>query len=280
MQKNKKFIIKEDGKLEKYNEEKIRQSLIKAGADPETANYTVKSINRKFKNKMKSDKIYLEAVRHLGEKNPAAAIRYTLKKAIMDLGPTGFIFEKYIAKILSNYGYVTQTGRFVRGYCVEHEVDVIAEKDKYHYMIECKYHNDKDLSSDIKTVLYVHSRFEDIKKASEKNLNDFNLQQGWLVTNTKVTNEAAKYASCVNLKIIAWHYPEDKNLEYYIENKKLYPISILNGLKPMHKEILFKNNTITIQDFLEFTPASLATTIHSNTALANYLFEQVHMLLN
>jgi len=197
----------------------------------------------------------------------------------MDLGPTGYVFEKYMAKILIEYGFKTKVSTFVTGFCVDHEVDVIAEKGGNHYMIECKYHNDLDIGCDIKIALYVQGRFQDIKKGCEANLNCYNLKEGWLATNTKVTSEVIKYASCVKLRVIAWHYPKQENLEYFIENKKLYPISILQGLNNQQKIILFNQNTITIQDFLEYTPDSIARTIHVSPVFAHRLFEQAEMLL-
>ena len=278
MDNSKKYVTKDNGTKEPFNEEKIRKSMQNAGADSQTAEEAIVSIKKNFKNYMNSGEIYRQAVKKLERKNPAVALKYTLKKAIMGLGPTGYVFEKYIAKILEKYGYETKTGQIVRGLCVEHEVDVVAQKDMLHYMIECKYHNDTDYSSDIKTALYIHSRFEDIKKGCEAKLNDYNLKEGWFATNTKVTNAAAKYAKCVGLGVIAWHYPEEKNLEYYIENKKLYPVSILHGLNKKQKEILFENNIITIQDLLELTPDSLARMIHTNSANAQKLFTQAEML--
>jgi len=275
---SKKYITKDNGEKEPFDEEKIRQSMQRAGADSQAADYAVGSIKKNFTNYMNSGEIYRQAVKQLKKINPAVALKYTLKKAIMDLGPSGYVFEEYVAKILENYGYEAKTGQFVRGLCVEHEVDVVAKKDMQHYMIECKYHNDADYSSDIKTVLYVHSRFEDIKKGCEAKLNDYNLKEGWLATNTRVTNEAVKYAKCVGLGVIAWHYPQEKNLEYYIENKKLYPVSILQGLNKKHKEILFENNIITIQDLLNLTSGSLESIIQASTVNTNKLFEQAEML--
>lgn len=280
MEKTEKYITKEDGKQELFDEEKIKKSLLKAGADINTAVSTTDSIKNKLRNYAPAKDIYNQAIRHLRKKQPSVALKYTLKKAIMDLGPTGYVFEKYMAKILKEYGFKTEVGRFVKGFCVDHEVDVIAEKEGEYYMIECKYHNNSDMGSDIKIILYIHSRFQDIKKGCEANLNCYNLKEGWLATNTKVTTEVIKYANCSKLKIIAWHYPERENLEYFIENKRLYPVSILQGLNNQQKTILFNQDTITIKDFLEYTPDSIARTIHTNSIFANRLFEQAEMLLS
>lgn len=259
-----KYLTKKSGEPELFDEEKVRKSFLNAGADEKIANLTVGSIKENIKNFNKTDDIYRHAVKQFKKHQPAVALKYTLKRAMMDLGPTGFIFERYMAKILKEYGFKTEVDRFVKGFCVEHEIDIIAEKDGDHFMIECKYHNNSDIKSDIKTVLYINSRFQDIQKACEAKLNGYRLKQGGLATNTKITSEAVRYARCVNLFIIAWHYPEKKNLEYYIEDKKLYPVSILAGLNNQQKNILFDNNIITIQDLLTNNPNNLSKLLNTD----------------
>jgi Holliday junction resolvase-like predicted endonuclease len=56
------------------------------------------------------------------------------------LGPAGFFFEKYIAKLFQSEGYETLTNLLLQGKCVSHEVDVVVRKNNYLTMIECKFH--------------------------------------------------------------------------------------------------------------------------------------------
>lgn len=66
----------------------------------------------------------------LKERNEQAlAIRYDLKRALMELGPSGYPFEKLISDLLRKFGYRTKTNLTLQGKCVSHEIDVIAEKD-------------------------------------------------------------------------------------------------------------------------------------------------------
>jgi hypothetical protein len=242
-----KYIIKSDGKKEPYDVEKIKSSIIKAGASPEVASKTAGIINKKVKDNMSTDEIHQRAVSHLRALEPGAALRYSLKRAIMNIGPEGFAFEKYIAKILREYGYSAEVGQFIGGYCVEHEVDVVAKKEGKIYLIECKYHNSPGIKSDVKIALYIHSRFLDIEKArGGKYSNDY--LEAWLVTNTKCTSDAIKYANCVGLKVMAWHYPRVENLQYFIETKQLYPISILSTINKKQKEILLDSGIILIKE--------------------------------
>ncbi len=275
-----KYILKEDGNKQLFNEEKIKKSLLKAGTKEEVAAYVINVINSHLEKVSESKDIYRLVLQQLKKKQPTAAMKYSLKKAIMDMGPAGYVFEKYIAKILKEYGYRTQVGLIIKGYCVDHEIDVTAQKNDKHYMVECKYHNKKGAKSDIQTALYVYARFLDLKKANTGDNHNYSFQQVWLATNTKCTTEVIKYASCVKMKIIAWAYPEKKNLEYYIENKKLYPISILTGLKKAQKEKLFGRNIITVKDLLRNTPQSIEEIASMESSSVEKLFAKAAMIIH
>src|SRR4030043_1098918 len=273
-----KYIIKSDGSKEPYIEEKIKSSIIKAGSSPDLAEETVRTINKKVKDNMSTNELYNKALNRLRVLEPRVALKYSLKKTIMDMGPEGFAFEKYIAKILKEYGYSAEVGQFVPGYCVQHEVDVVAKREGKIYLIECKYHNSPGIKSDVKTALYIHSRFLDIEKArGEKDNNDHLV--AWLVTNTKCTSDAIKYANCVGLKILAWHYPEIENLQYFIETKKLYPVSILSTITRKQKEKLFDSDIILIKELGSYNVDNLARLISVNQLEASRILNEVNLIL-
>ncbi len=275
-----KNIVKADGKTETYDEEKITSSLLKAGASPELADKTVRLIDKKIKNNMSTTHIYNKTLDQLKKIQPRVAIRYSLKKAIMDMGPEGFIFEKYIARILREYGFTAEVGQFIKGYCVEHEVDVVAKKDGKIYLIECKYHNSPGTKSDVKTALYVNSRFIDIEKAYIKNHNmSHDSIEALLVTNTKCTSDAIQYARCVGLKIMAWQCPEVENLQYFIEKKKLYPINILPSITVKQKDILFDSNVILVKELLNLKADGLSELLSINYRGAEKIFNEIKTIM-
>ncbi len=273
-----KYIIKSDGKKEPYYEEKIKSSIIKAGSSPDIAAEAARTITKKVKDNMSTYEIYNKALSRLKVLEPGVALKYSLKKAIMNIGPEGFAFEKYIAKILVEYGYSTEVGQFVNGYCVEHEVDVIAKRESTICLIECKYHNSPGIKSDVKIALYVHSRFLDIEKARREK-GSGNYLEAWLVTNTRCTSDAIKYANCVGLKILAWHYPEVKNLQYFIETKKLYPISILSTINKKQKEILLDSGIILVKELESYGADDLTGLIHVNHWHASKILNEARILL-
>ncbi len=274
------LIVKSDGNVEKIDPEKIINSLVKSGATRKQAEKAFDNIKSKIHDGTTTEEIHKMAHDFLDSIEHKLAIRYSLKRAIMDLGPQGFVFEKYIARILSEYDYRTEVGVIMKGCCVDHEVDVLAKKDNLVFLIECKYHNHRGTYSDIKTALYVHARFMDIEKAYKKQPGEKDHYQGWLVTNTKATQDAVKYASCVKMKILAWQYPEDKNLQYYIEHKKLYPISILPGIKKNQKEKLFESGIILVQELITLDAGEIMKMLSIDRRKTAKILDEVELLTN
>ena len=274
------IVTKDDGSQELFNEEKIRHSMSNAGADKTSIERAINNIRKNLTEFMPSGKIYSIAVKTLKKHEPVTAIKYTLKRSMMDLGPDGFVFERYFSKVLAEHGYRTSVGTYVNGFCVDHEVDIIAEKNSSHIMIECKYHNNPGSKSDIQVALYVNARYQDLKKGSQAGRSNYDFTEGWLATNTRCSSQAIKYAGCSGLGIVAWHYPHDKNLEYYIESKKIYPVSILPDLRPHQKMELFRKEIYTIQGLLENTPEAIMGYLDISREVTDKLFSDAAMLFS
>lgn len=215
------YVIKASGKKEEFNSQKILQTLLRAGASRNLANEIVSSVKAKSHNLITTREILDMALDLLKNKQPEVGARYDLKRAIMNLGPTGFPFEQFFAEILKNYGYKTKVGQTVQGKITDHEVDIAAEKNSKKYMIECKYHNSLGVYTNIKVALYIYARFLDLREK-------FN--QPWLSTNTKCSAKAITYAKGVGMKITSWKYPKNESLQKLIEKKNLYPITILKSV--------------------------------------------------
>ena len=273
-------IIKSNGNIEDFSPDKIINSLIRSGCSRKQAEKALGHIRTQIHDGMSTDDIHRMALRHLGKVEHKLALKYSLKKAIMGMGPHGYIFEQYIAKILSKYGYHTKVGQILKGCCVDHEVDVVAKKDNLVFFVECKYHNHRGTYSDVKTALYIHARFVDIEKAIRKKSDKKNHYHGWLVTNTKCTGDAVKYASCVKLKIMAWQYPETRNLQYYIEKKKLYPVSILTSIKKKQKEVLFDSGILLVQELIAMDAEGIMRILSIGRSATLKILNEIDLLLN
>jgi predicted RecB family endonuclease len=235
------YVTKASGEKEEFDVEKIRWTCLKAGASKQLVDRIVKEVEAKAYDGITTREI-LHLTLKLLEEEPEAAIRYDLKRAIMNLGPTGFPFEKFMAEVLQNYGYETKVGEIVNGKCVSHEIDIIAEKEGVRHLVECKYHNTPGNRTGLEVVMYTYARFLDL---GEK----FN--QAWLICNTKCTTEAEQYGKCVGVKVTSWNYPNMESLEEMVEKKKLYPITILRSVTGPIGERLFQARVMLAKDLLD-----------------------------
>ena len=245
------LITKASGEVVPFAPEKLVRSLTKAGATKEQAEEILASVKPLLHPGISTKTIFKNAFRLLKKVSPPKAGKYKLKNAIMELGPSGFPFEKYFAAILQNLGYSVQTGVILQGACVKHEVDVIAEKENYHEMVECKFHQHQGTFCNVKIPLYIHARFKDVEAgfvdSSSKNNT---LHQGWVVTNTRFTTDAIQYGTCAGLKLIGWNYPKGNSLNNLIDKTGLYPITALTSVTKKEKQTLLSNDIVLCKEIL------------------------------
>ncbi len=273
-------IIKASGDVEQFSQEKLCRSLERAGVDPDAAQSICDTVVHQLPERPDSGEVLEYTLRELRQHNVTDASRYNLKRAIMELGPTGYPFEDYVAGIMEAYGYITKVGEMVRGFCVEHEVDVIGEKDDgTHVMVEAKYHNDRGTKSGVQVVLYTHARFMDIRKAwrerekqGDNTAEDEHFHELWLVTNTKCTRDVTAYAQCNDITVISWDYPEGSSLQEMIERKGLYPITMLPSMQRNWRDALFNRHITLASEIaqMEFDEFSDESGLDHNTAQTLY----------
>ena len=207
-------IIKYSGEKVKFSLDKLRTSLKRTGADKVIIDQILNTVRDELYQGISTKEIYNRAFALLKKKKRHFASKYKLKKAIYELGPTGFPFERFVSAILKYSGYSTEVGKILDGKCVTHEIDVIANKNEKSTIIECKFHSEQGLKSNVKVPLYINSRFSDIQKQWNANSdNKTHLKQGWLVTNTRFTEDAVNYAKCVGLTLLSWDYPKNNGLK-------------------------------------------------------------------
>jgi Holliday junction resolvase len=194
-------------------------------------------------------KIYRLARKYLKKFNHASVLRYSLKRALFRLGPSGYPFEKYYSAVLKNYGYETETGIILQGKCIRHEVDVVAVKKEEVALVECKYRSRAGIPVDVKVAMYVHSRFLDLAPVMAEKYPGKKFK-GWLVTNTRCTSDAIEFAGCYGLNIKTWKHPSADSLETMIEGKRLYPVTIISGIQKGLIDRLISKNIILLKDLV------------------------------
>lgn len=243
------IITKASGEKAEFSSNKLEHSLRRAGASDKQIQLIVQKVISHLFEGITTKEIYHIAFEFLKNKTSPIAAKYKLKRAIMELGPSGFPFERYFAEILKHQGFKTRVGEIVKGHCVNHEVDVIAEKDEKHFMIECKFHNQSGYVCDVKIPLYIQSRFKDVEDTWGKLPgHKSKFHQGWVVTNTKFTTDAIQYGTCVRLHLVGWDYPIKGSLRDQIDEAGLYPVTCLTTISEAEKSKLLELNVVLCRD--------------------------------
>ncbi|GAB4335359.1 MAG: hypothetical protein OHK0038_12970 [Flammeovirgaceae bacterium] len=243
------LITKGSGESVPFNAQKLKSSLKKAGANELIADVILQEIEDELYEGIPTKKIYKLAFNKLKENSSSFAARYHLKQAIMDLGPSGYPFEKFIAEIWIQLGFKVQTGKILKGKCINHEIDVLAENHHKVITIECKFHNQHGSMSDVKVPLYVHSRFLDIWAVMKQNPHFQHKKiEGWIITNTRFTKDAAQYGTCVGLHLLGWDFPENQGIKDLIDDLGLYPLTCLTTLSKSEKQMLLDKQIVLCKE--------------------------------
>ncbi|TCK64814.1 restriction endonuclease [Winogradskyella wandonensis] len=251
MEKNKIDIIKSSGEKVKFSINKLRSSLERIGANRETINAIIDTVRDELYQGISTKEIYNRAYAMLKKKKSYMASKYRLKKAIYELGPTGFPFERFIKELLQHSGYDAYVGEILQGKCVSHEIDVVAHKGNKTTIIECKFHGEEGLNCNVKVPLYINSRFQDVKEHwNSVSDNGTTLTAGWVVTNTRFTEDAVKYGRCCGLYLLSWDYPNGESLRERIDSLGLYPITVSTLLTEREKQFLLSRSIVLCKQLI------------------------------
>lgn len=244
-------VKKYSGELVDFNPDSLRHSLSRSGASEDQVNMVFDNIKPVIYDGITTRELYEIAFEALKNVRNTYAARYSLKKALRDLGPEGFYFEKWVARIFQEDGYESITGQTVQGYAVTHEIDVVANKGNELLAVECKFRNDVDAKISVTTPMYFLSRFKDI---SGKPFEFFNKKvsftQGWLVTNAYMTLDSKSFGDYYDINLLSWDYPEHRSIKVIVDNNGEYPITCLTSLSDQDKATLLKSQCILVKDIL------------------------------
>ncbi len=242
-------VTKMSGEKVSFSSMKLRYSLEKSGAGAKDVEDILTTIKAMLYEGISTKEIYAKAFSLLRKKSRANAARYKLKRALLELGPTGYPFEQYVGELLKYQGYDVIVGTIVQGHCIPHEVDVIAKKNNTQLMVECKFHTKQTRHSDVKIPLYIQSRFKDIEKVWAKLPgHEDTFHQGWIVTNTRFTTVALEYGLCAGLQLVGWDYPKHGSLKDRIDIAGLHPITCLTSITNKEKSTLLKRKKVLCKD--------------------------------
>lgn len=244
-------IIKSSGEKARFSLHKLKASLLKSGADEKTVKQILDTVRDELYQGISTKEIYNRAYSLLKKEQTVLASRYSLKKAIYQLGPTGFPFERFVSAILKYSGYKVEVGKIVPGHCVNHEIDVLAEKNESFILVECKFHSEEGRKCNVKVPLYINSRFQDVKKKWENTIPQKHLTHALVVTNTHFTKDAIQYGICADLELLSWDYPKGNALKERIDRIGLYPITVSTLLTEKEKQFLLDRNIVLCRELVK-----------------------------
>ena len=237
------------GEIVEFEISKLENSLRNSGAGEQSLKRVLETILPKCFDGITTGELYRMAFEELKKISNSVAARYSLKKALLELGPAGFYFEQWIARVFQNIGYKTETGQLIKGHAVTHEADVIAKKDDKTYWVECKFRNAEDTKISVTTPMYVLSRIKDISNI-QYNLfgTKTEFTDGWLITNTYFTKDSIAFSEYYGLRLLSWDYPKDKNIKSLVDQNALYPITCLTTLEGKQKQKLLEEKCVLAKE--------------------------------
>ncbi len=271
------IITKADGTTEYFKVEKLRRSLRRAGAGPEEINEIITEVDKTLYDGMQTQEIYRHAFSLLRSSRSPAATRYSLRRALFNLGPTGFPFEKFLARLFRTIGYSTRTGITLQGKCAPHEIDLAAYSQDHSFVAEAKFHARPGIKSDLQVAMYSYARLLDLKDQRICAEDNCGIKEFWLITNTKFTTTAQEYGTCAGINMLSWDYPKRNNLHDRIQRAGIYPITVLQNLTAAQAETLIARDIILCRDIIEHE--SVLRHLHLTKRKHESLMQEVHQIV-
>lgn len=254
------IVIKANGDRVEFSESRLLRSLIRAGAEKETAKNILLKIKPHIKDLITTKIIYNLAFKELRKVDSPTASRYESRWAIIRLGrgQQGFSFEQFISRLFERIGYKVKLNQLVQGKSINHEVDLIAEKDDERIMIECKHKSKPGIWINVQTPLYVYARFLDLEGE---------FSRPGLITNSRFSRQSEIYGESVNMLLLSWNYPQKNNLRDLVDKHALYPITVLRSIDNGDLSKLLFRNIVVVADILETPQNILARVLGKDKAL-------------
>ncbi len=267
------------GETVEFEVSKLKNSLRNSGAGEQSVKKVLETVLPKCFEGITTGELYKMAFEELKKISNSVAARYSLKKALLELGPAGFYFEQWISRVFQNIGYKTETGQLIKGHSVTHEADVIAKKDDKTYWVECKFRNAEDTKISVTTPMYVLSRIKDISNI-QYNLfgTKTEFTDGWLITNTYFTKDSVAFSEYYGLRLLSWDYPKDKNIKSLVDQNALYPITCLTTLNEKEKQKLLEEKCVLVKEL--FNNQNLLNILELNQEKKSEVLKEAGELMN
>jgi hypothetical protein len=245
-------VRKWGGQTEPYDREKIRAILDKYGLSDDVVNQVLDEVEENLYDGITTKEIFSLIEEKIGTR--PRILKRDLRSALGEMSSKPD-FEVFVQQLLGKMGYHVTDERVIKGHCVEHEIDGVAEKDGKLYYIETKHHSKTHIKTPFIHTLAAKSKLDDIRQGFLEGKNNFDFERVILLCNTKLTSHANRYAKCVGIQHIGWKTP-DGGMEQLIRKTRNYPVTILGSTSRSEKRRLSEANVVTLDDLLDVKKVS------------------------
>src|SRR5690606_16487195 len=151
-------VKKYSGELVEFDLRRLKGSLSKSGATPDVVEEVWEKMKPMVYDGISTRDLYKLAFRLLKREADSFAARYSLNRALKDLGTACYYFYKRVAWHIYHADYQTLTSQHLAGNSETHEVYVVAQKGDELLLVECKFRNTEDAKITVTTPMYFLSR--------------------------------------------------------------------------------------------------------------------------
>jgi hypothetical protein len=272
------LVSKADGTRQPFDRTKIIRTCLRMGASRTHAEEVARKIEQRVHDGITTKKILQMIFRHLRKHRPAVSYLICLRRGLSLMKPKPD-FERYIQKLLTAHGYEVSPSQIIRGKCVEHEVEAVAEKDGKTYLVEVKHHSNYHTPTGLDESRIMHAVLEDVIDGYEEGLNNLKVDNAIIVCNTKLSWHAKRYTDCKGMLKIGWSTPRNRGLQDLIEDKKLYPIHCLRSLNRLTREALTSGGILLLQDLTSRDPDDLSKQVKIQRSQLDSLIREASTIL-
>ncbi|TRO42271.1 restriction endonuclease [Candidatus Bathyarchaeota archaeon] len=272
------FVTKADGKKQQFIKEKVIQTCMRMGATRELAKTIAKEIENKSYNGISTSKILQMIFSRLRKHKPIMKYHIDLRRSL-SLMKSAPDFERFIQLLLSEHNYHVSPNQIIQGRCIEHEVDGVAKKDGKTYIVEVKHHYKFHTPTSLDVSRIARAILEDLTEGYNMGLNNLKVDNALIVCNTKLSEHAKRYADCRGILHIGWSSGSNRDLQTMIEEKKLYPITFLKGLKTDTRNRLASDGIVMLKQLTQNTISELRSSTGISKQILSSILDSTMIIL-
>lgn len=226
-------VMKFDGSKQPFDKNKVYNTCMRMNATPQQAQDVANKVAAKVYEGIPTKKVLQLIFTFLKEHRPEVEHRIDLREAI-SLMRSKPDFERFIQLLLQAEGYDVDPNQIISGRCVEHEIDAIAKKgggkNEETVYVEVKHHVQSHTFTGVGVFLEARATYEDLNEGHKDGKNNYDFTRVLVITNTKMSEHALRYADCRNISHIGWRDPPERGLEEIVVQYGFYPVTLLRGI--------------------------------------------------